>query len=279
MALKVTVAAAVGFCAGVQAAVKKARESARKYGRVAMLGDIVHNEKVVHELTESGIEVVQGLDQIAQSTPVLFRSHGTPQSIWDAAKEKGLTIIDATCPLVRQIHTEARTLAEEGRQVIIIGDQNHEEVEGIASQVKAPIIISNPESAEKLPLMKKIGIVSQSTQTMENVAAIVAVLSTKCSDLRFINTICTPTRQRQEQIRELALKNDVMLVVGSNNSANTRRLVEIAKKLNAETYHIEDADQINPIWFISKVSVGIAAGASTPAEVVEAVVKKISEFA
>lgn len=279
MALKITVAGAVGFCAGVQAAVKKARESARKYGRVAMLGDIVHNEKVVSELSQLGVEVVKNLDQIDPSVPVLFRSHGTPANIWTDARHRGLTIIDATCPLVRQIHSEALMLAAEGRQLIIIGDKNHEEVEGIASQVDNPIIVSTPQEAEDLPLLKKVGVVAQSTQMMENVSAIVSVLATKVADLRFINTICRPTRQRQQQIRELALNNDVMLVVGSKNSANTRRLAEIARKLNAETHHIEDAGQVDSTWFKDKTSVGIAAGASTPVEVVEEVVKKITKFA
>jgi 4-hydroxy-3-methylbut-2-enyl diphosphate reductase len=126
--------------------------------------------------------------------------------------------------------------------------------------------------------MKKIGVVAQSTQMIENVSAIVAILAAKTDDLRFMNTICRPTRQRQEQIRELALTNDVMLVVGSKNSANTRRLAEIAKKLNTNTYHIENAEQINPDWFINKTSVGVATGASTPVEVVEEVVKKITNF-
>jgi 4-hydroxy-3-methylbut-2-enyl diphosphate reductase len=278
MALKVTVSAAAGFCAGVQAAVKKAQEAAHQYGRVLMLGDIVHNEQVVSELSEMGVKVVENLDQIDQSTPVLFRSHGTPPAVWEAAQARGLIIIDATCPLVRQIHAEVRMLAAEGRRIIIIGDQNHEEVEGIASQVADPLIVSDPEAARQLPLMKKIGIVAQSTQTMENVAAIVAVLSTKGSDLRFINTICKPTRMRQEQIRDLARNNDVMLVVGSRKSANTRRLHEIAKRLNATTYLIEKAGDVQPEWFIGKTSVGVATGASTPLELVDAVVKKVGEY-
>jgi len=279
MALKVTVSAAVGFCAGVQAAVKKAQEAAHQYGRVLMLGDIVHNEQVVSELSEMGVKVVENLDQIDNKTPVLFRSHGTPPSVWEAAREKGLSIIDATCPLVRQIHTEVKMLAAEGRRIIIIGDPNHDEVDGIASQVTDPVIVSDPESAEQLPLMKKIGVVAQSTQTMENVAAVVAVLSSKCHDLRFINTICKPTRQRQEQIRELARNNDVMLVVGSRKSANTRRLYEIAARLNSATYLIENAGNILPEWFAGKTSVGIATGASTPPAVVDAVVKKVSKIA
>jgi len=243
-----------------------------------MLGDIVHNEKVVRELSKLGVEVVPNLDQIEPSVPVLFRSHGTPVPVWARARQRGLTVVDATCPLVRQIHEEARMLAAEGRKIIIIGDKNHEEVEGIASQVENPLIVSTVQEAEKLPLLKKVGVVAQSTQIMENVSAIINVLTTKVADLRFINTICRPTRQRQEQIRELALKNDVMLVVGSKNSANTRRLAEIAKKLNTETYHIEDAMQVDPNWFTGRTSVGIAAGASTPVEVVEEVVKKITKF-
>lgn len=155
MALKVTVSAGVGFCAGVQAAVNKARESARKYGRVAMLGDIVHNEKVVCELSAIGVHVISNLDEVDQAMPLLFRSHGTPLNVWEEARQRGLTIIDATCPLVRQIHTEAKMLADEGRQLIIIGDKNHEEVEGIASQVNGAIVVSGPGDAQQLPILKK----------------------------------------------------------------------------------------------------------------------------
>jgi 4-hydroxy-3-methylbut-2-enyl diphosphate reductase len=278
MALKITVSKTVGFCAGVQTAVKKAKESARIYGHVAMLGDIVHNEKVVDELNKLGVEVVKNIDQIDISTPVLFRSHGTPAQIWQAAQAKGLTIIDATCPLVREIHQEARMLAAEGRRVIIIGDRQHDEVEGIASQVEDPIIVANQEEAERLSPIKKVGVVVQSTQNSENVAAIVAILSAKVEDLHFVNTICRPTRQRQEQIRELARQNDVILVVGSKNSANTRRLFEIAKKLNKATYLVADTGDIQKRWFAGKKTVGVATGASTPEQTMTAVVKKISQY-
>ncbi|MFH1214088.1 MAG: 4-hydroxy-3-methylbut-2-enyl diphosphate reductase [Candidatus Neomarinimicrobiota bacterium] len=279
MALKVTVSAGVGFCAGVQAAVNKARESARKYGRVAMLGDIVHNEKVVCELSAIGVHVISNLDEVDQAMPLLFRSHGTPLNVWEEARQRGLTIIDATCPLVRQIHTEAKMLADEGRQLIIIGDKNHEEVEGIASQVNGAIVVSGPGDAQQLPILKKIGVVAQSTQLIENVTAVIAILSAKTEDLRFINTICRPTRQRQEQIRELARNNDVMIVVGSRKSANTKRLVQIAEVLNKNTYLVDSASEIQSVWFEGKTTVGVSAGASTPIEVVEAVVKKIGNIA
>jgi 4-hydroxy-3-methylbut-2-enyl diphosphate reductase len=240
-----------------------------------MLGDIVHNEKVVDELNKLGVEVVKNIDQIDISTPVLFRSHGTPAQIWQAAQAKGLTIIDATCPLVREIHQEARMLAAEGRRVIIIGDRQHDEVEGIASQVEDPIIVANQEEAERLSPIKKVGVVVQSTQNSENVAAIVAILSAKVEDLHFVNTICRPTRQRQEQIRELARQNDVILVVGSKNSANTRRLFEIAKKLNKATYLVADTGDIRNDGLRAKKTVGVATGASTRNKPLTAVVKKI----
>ncbi|SVE00541.1 uncharacterized protein METZ01_LOCUS453395, partial [marine metagenome] len=179
-----------------------AHTTAKKYGNVYMLGDIVHNENVVKNLKKAGIKVVQLLEEVPKDKPVLFRAHGTANQVWQKAKERNIKIIDATCPLVQEIHDEVFKLEEEGRRIIIIGDHGHDEVVGIASQVVNPIVIENPGEAKEIKKIKKAGIVSQSTQTIENVQEIINILMTKIFDLRFVNTICFPTKRNQNQIKE-----------------------------------------------------------------------------
>ena len=276
MIRKITIAKDVGFCSGVKGAIQKAKEAASRYNKVVMLGDIVHNERVVKELEKSGAVVIDNIDKIDKSTPILFRSHGTKVEIWEKARQKGLTIIDATCPLVLEIHKSAIMMEKEGRKVIIIGDHGHDEVEAIASQVKEPIVISNPREAKELKKIKKAGAVIQSTQLIDDVSEIISILSYKIEDLRFINTICSPTRKRQEQVKELARTHDVMIIVGSFTSANTKRLTQISKRINIHTYQIQGVEGLDSKWFNTVSSVGISAGASTPEFIVKEVAKKIA---
>jgi|TARA_Y100000031_G_scaffold63782_1_gene71627 4-hydroxy-3-methylbut-2-enyl diphosphate reductase len=270
--MKVFVAKDAGYCFGVRDAVNLAFKTTEKYGNVYMLGDIVHNESVVNDLNKAGTKVVQSLDEIPQNDPVLFRAHGSATKVWKNAKDKNMNIIDATCPLVREIHDEVSKLEKEGRRIIIIGDHGHDEVVGIASQVKDPIVIENPGEAIKLRKMKKAGIVSQSTQTIENVQEIINILMTKVFDLRFVNTICFPTKRNQNQIKELADLCDVMLIIGSFTSANSKRLAQLSKVRNSNSHQITCAKDIDLDWFTNAESVGISAGASTPDNLIEEVV-------
>ncbi len=242
-----------------------------------MLGDIVHNERVVRELAGTGVRVVDSLDDVKDG-PVLFRAHGTPVEIWEKARERDLHIIDATCPLVHEIHEEVREMEQEGRQIYIIGDKGHDEVVGIMSQVKKPILISTPEEARALRKKKRGGVVSQSTQMVENVQEIISILMMKIKDLRFVNTICHPTRQNQTELKELATANEVMIVIGSFTSANTKRLTSIATTLNENSHQVEGAGDLNPEWFKDIRSVGVHAGASTPDNTIEEVLDRIKTF-
>jgi 4-hydroxy-3-methylbut-2-enyl diphosphate reductase len=276
--LTITVAQNAGFCFGVKRAMDLARKAVVGHQKVVMLGDIVHNESVVADLEKAGVIVFNDIDKVPSGMPVLFRSHGTPLDIWQKAAERSLTIIDATCPLVKEIHKAAKMLEEDDRAVIIIGDKGHDEVKGIASQIYDPIILSNTDDAMQLRTIRRAGVVLQSTQFMDNVNAIVNILITKVQDLRIINTICQPTRERQKQLKDLAVQNDVMIVVGSFSSANTKRLVSIAKRLNPRSYQVQGPTDVDFEWFKNATTIGISAGASTPAEIVMAVVKKINEF-
>ena len=198
--------------------------------------------------------------------------------MWDKAKNKNLNIIDATCPLVIEIHDEIKKLEAEGRRTIIIGDHGHDEVVGIAAQVENPIILANVEEAKALRKMKKAGVVSQSTQMIENVQEIINVLVEKVFDLRFVNTICFPTRRNHEQIKELATKCEVMIVIGSFTSANSKRLTQLALERNKRSYQLTNADDLEKSWFENCETVGISAGASTPDDIIKGVVEKIKEI-
>ena len=276
--MKITIAKDAGYCFGVRDAVNLAYDTAQNHGEVYMLGTIVHNEKVVEDLSKAGTQVVDSLNEVPKEKPILFRAHGTAPNIWDEANNKKMNIIDATCPLVIEIHEEIKQLAAERRKIIIIGDHGHDEVVGIAAQVKNPIIISNAEEANSLRKMKKAGVVSQSTQMIENVQKIVNILMQKVYDLRFVNTICFPTRRNHEQIKQLATQCEVMIVIGSFTSANSKRLTQLALERNKRSYQVTNANDLEVSWFENCKTVGISAGASTPDDIINDVVKRIKEI-
>ena len=276
--MKILLAKDAGYCFGVRDAVNLAYDTAKDHGEVYMLGTIVHNEKVVEDLSKSGTKVVDELVEVPSDKPILFRAHGTAPSLWDKANQKKLNIIDATCPLVTEIHDEIKKLEAEGRRTIIIGDHGHDEVVGIAAQVKDPIILANVKEAKALRKMKKAGVVSQSTQMIENVQEIINVLMQKVFDLRFVNTICFPTRRNHEQIKELATQCEVMIIIGSFTSANSKRLTQLALERNKRSYQVTCSVDIEAFWFENCEVVGISAGASTPDDIIRDVVEKIKEI-
>ena len=276
--MKLIIAKDAGYCFGVRDAVNLAYETANQDGDLYMLGHIVHNENVVKDLDDAGAKVIRKLNDVPDGKPIMFRAHGTATTVWGDAQKKDMNIIDATCPLVKEIHDEVIKLEKEGRQIIIIGDHGHDEVIGIASQVKEPIIVSTPDEANQLRKMKKIGVVSQSTQTIENVQDIINILMTKVFDLRFVNTICFPTKRNQQQLKDLSEKCDAIVVIGSFTSANSKRLTQLAEERNDRSYQVTCADDLNPEWFNDSDVVGITAGASTPDNIIEDVTAKIKSF-
>jgi|TARA_B100000678_G_scaffold47235_1_gene36944 4-hydroxy-3-methylbut-2-enyl diphosphate reductase len=273
--MKIFLARDAGYCFGVRDAVNLAYDTAEAHGEVYMLGTIVHNERVIENLSNAGSKVVETLDDVPEDKPILFRAHGTAPELWKKADKKKLNLIDATCPLVTEIHDEIKKLEEEGRRTIIIGDHGHDEVIAIAAQVSNPIIIANVDEAKVLRKMKKAGVVSQSTQMIENVQEIMNVLMEKVFDLRFVNTICFPTRRNHEQIKELAVQCDVMIVIGSFTSANSKRLTQLALERNKRSYQVTTTEELDMSWFNDCETVGISAGASTPDEIINDVVKHI----
>jgi 4-hydroxy-3-methylbut-2-enyl diphosphate reductase len=262
--LKIDRARSAGFCSGVRRALELALKTGRARARVAMLGDIVHNEDVCRTVRESGIRTIRRLAP-ARGTVLILRAHGTPRRIVERAVSLGYTIVDATCPMVRHIHAIARRMETAGRRIIIIGDKRHDEVTGILGQLRRPALVIDSTSAIPAGLrIARAAVVVQSTQRLETALAILEALKKKIPDLVFFNTICRPTRVKQREIQLMPQQNDLMLIIGSRSSANTRRLYEIARSLNPRSYWVCSSRDIKKRWFKDARSVGVTAGASTP---------------
>lgn len=271
-------AKSAGFCFGVKRAINLAFSTAKKKGKVSSLGPIIHNPQVVERLKLSGVQEKESLDEIEEGT-VILRSHGVSPEVMEKVKSRGLEIVDATCPFVMRSQEFVRRLAEEGYFILIVGDRRHPEVQGIMGQAKRKVlVIDSPEGLKGLKRKKRIGVVTQTTQTLANLSEIVAQVLERAQEVRVLNSICSATAQRQSESRELAEKVDCMLVVGGYNSSNTNKLAEICQRVNPHTYHIEEAGELNPSWFEGAKSVGLTGGASTPSWLINEVIKKVREF-
>ncbi|MFH1753113.1 MAG: 4-hydroxy-3-methylbut-2-enyl diphosphate reductase, partial [Candidatus Omnitrophota bacterium] len=243
-------------------------------------GDIVHNDIVVNKITGAGIKKILRLGKGTDKT-LIVRAHGASINTYNAARKRGYNIIDVTCPMVKEIHRIAGRAEKAGFKIAVIGDKDHEEVKGIVGQLKRrPVVISSLSDMPRVTLKRssKIAVVVQSTQNADRVLPIVRALEKIAGEVIFFNTICRPTRQKQEEAKKLALKNDVVVVLGSCKSANTRRLYNIAKAKNGKTYWIESPASIKRSWFKKAKSVGILAGASTPDETIKETVSLLASF-
>lgn len=279
--VSITVARSAGFCTGVKRALRIALDAAQSGDDVRMLGDIVHNEQVVEEIRRAGIRTMRRLGKGAGKA-LLIRAHGASQSVLRRASERRYRIVDATCPMVREIHRLAIQCERRGCRVIVIGDKKHDEVVGIQGQPRRKALVV--ESVAQIPWpairrMKKVAVLVQSTQNEENAVKIVEAIRRRVPDLEFHNTICRPTREKQREARQLPLRNDVMVVIGSRQSANTRRLYEISRSLNTRTHWVQTARELRTVWFKGCGRVGVLAGASTPDHTIRQVVAGIRERA
>lgn len=271
----INLAKSAGFCFGVERAIKIALETVKDNKNVEMLGDIVHNEHVIKAIKKAGIKKIQKLTKGKNKT-LLIRAHGTSTITLDKAKRLGYNIVDATCPMVKEIHRIARTMEEQGYKLIIIGDKKHDEVSGIVGQLNDKTIVIDAQ--KNVPLnnikkLKKACVVVQSTQNIDKVNQIVTVLKRYIKDLKFFNTICRPTRIKQQEIKSMPLENEVMIIIGSKTSANTKRLFEISKSLNPQTYWVQSKHDLKRKWFKGIKAVGITAGASTPDSITKQVIR------
>ena len=276
--MEVNVAKTAGFCFGVKRAVDQVYEQTEKENgkKIYTYGPIIHNEEVVKDLRSRGVEVIHSEKELAALTEgiVIIRSHGVPKRIYDLLEERKLQYVDATCPFVKKIHNIVKKASEEGSHVIIIGNPEHPEVQGIMGWSLLPVtVIQDAEEAEQLslPEEQKICIVSQTTFNYNKFKDLVEIISKKRYDISVLNTICNATKERQTEAKSIAKGVDAMIVIGDKHSSNTQKLFEICKKACNNTYYIQTLDDLDMNQLRSVETVGITAGASTPNKIIEEV--------
>lgn len=278
--MRVNVAKSSGFCFGVRRAIDMSLSLSENKKPVHVLGDIVHNSFVVDKLSEKGIKKVRSIRPAKKGTILIISAHGAATKVFDKAKKCGYKVADATCPKVKAIYSIAKKLEREKNRIIIIGDKGHEEVKGIAGQMETkPLTIESPSDVSHLKLRpsEKYAVITQSTQSIDNIDRIMVELKKMIPDVKLYNTTCRTTTVKQEEIRSLPKENEVVLIVGSSTSANTKRLYQISKTINSRTYWIESARDIQKGWLHNVKSVGIMAGASTPDEIVNEIVENLHQ--
>ncbi|WP_240744131.1 4-hydroxy-3-methylbut-2-enyl diphosphate reductase [Desulfopila sp. IMCC35006] len=280
--IEVYLAAPRGFCAGVERAIETVKLSLDRYGKpVYVLHEIVHNKHVIAQLEESGAVFVENLQDIPPGEVCIFSAHGVSRAIEERARELGLQTVDATCPLVSSVHRMVEKYHVSGYDVIIIGHHGHPEVEGTAGRVTGRVhIVANEREATDVMVadVAKIAYVTQTTLCENDVVGILTILSRRFPDIKGPKSnICFATQNRQNAVKELAEKADLLFVVGSKNSSNSNRLKEVALQCGVEAHLIDDYRDLDPAWLIDKKKIGITAGASAPEELVEGVVGWMKE--
>lgn len=282
--LRVLIAAPRGFCAGVDRAIKIVELALERFGApVYVRHEIVHNRFVVDRLSKLGAMFVDELDEVPDDRPVVFSAHGVPKAVPRAAEERGLTYVDATCPLVSKVHRQAQRLIEEGRHILFIGHAGHPEVIGTFGQVPPTSItlVETVEDAERVsvPDPGNLAFLTQTTLSVDDTAAIVEALKARFSSIRAPRSedICYATSNRQAAVKQIAQECDRMLVIGAPNSSNSLRLAEVAERLGVPARLIERAADIDWDWLGTPSTLGITAGASAPEVLVREVVSALHE--
>ena len=272
---EVILAKSAGFCFGVKRAVDTVYEQTGKKN-VYTFGPIIHNEEVVKDLEKKGVFVIntmEELDDITEGT-VIIRSHGVSSAVYEALQKKGVEIVDATCPFVLKIHNIVKQESANGKQIVIIGNEKHPEVEGIMGWSKTQVhVVDTAEKAQNLQLdpQREVCIVSQTTFNYNKFKELVEIISEKGYNIIIRNTICNATEERQTEAREIAKRVDAMIVVGGSSSSNTRKLYEICKNECKDTYYIQTLNDLDMTSLGKADCIGITAGASTPNKIIEEV--------
>jgi 4-hydroxy-3-methylbut-2-enyl diphosphate reductase len=275
--MDIKVASKAGFCFGVKRAIditfKLAKEGSEG---IYTYGPLIHNPQVVEELNSKGVQTVDDLTSPDIRT-IIIRTHGVSPEVYAETLKMGYNVIDATCPFVKKAQNFSQILKNEGYQVLIIGDRQHPEVQGLIGFAGGDAVVA--EDAAQLPeLKKKVGIIVQTTQPFDTFESIVEQVIGSAREVKIYNTICDFTARRVRETRELAGTVWLMIVVGGKNSSNTNQLVKLSKDVCAKVYHIETAEEIREEWFQGVKSVGITGGASTPHWIIDKVVSKIKEI-
>ena len=302
--MKIIVAKHAGFCFGVKRAIEIAEKTASNNEKTYVYGQLVHNERVMEDLQKKGIEFVERIEDIPESAVTVLRAHGEPGATYEKLRHKGIfgdRLKDATCPLVKLVHDAAIKLKNKGYEVIIFGKKNHPESIGISYFVrgKNTFIVESPKDAFLVAdyLNKnnfgKVAIISQTTMSVSGYKQLIDNINKICNNkfeemhlslkdigknFVFVDTICNPTKQRQSDTEEIAKKADIMIVVGSKNSSNSKELAAKSKEIGAETHFIQNAGQLKKEWINGKENIGVSAGASTPDIIIDEVVSRIREI-
>jgi 4-hydroxy-3-methylbut-2-en-1-yl diphosphate reductase len=279
--MRVVLAQPRGFCAGVERAIEIVERAIEKYGPpIYVRHEIVHNRHVVERLRAKGARFVDDLGEIPPGSVTIFSAHGVSSAVETEAEDRNLSIIDATCPLVSKVHIEGQRYAAQGREIVLIGHHGHPEIEGTMGRVEGKVhLISKAEEVAALEVSNpaKLAYITQTTLSVDDTRAVIEALRARFPSIVGPDTkdICYATQNRQRAARELAQSVDVVLVVGAANSSNSNRLREIAQEQGVPAYLIADADALDPGWLIGAKSVGITAGASAPAELVQELIDRL----
>lgn len=281
--MRITVAGTAGFCFGVNRAVEMAMDAAGNLSDVYMLGQLIHNDAVTARLLGLGVRYVETLDGVPPGASVIVRAHGVPKGTYDDLAARGLRVVDVTCPFVRKIHRIVEEESRAGRLILIMGDPAHPEVIGISGWCRDAVVLKDAGELEKYlaegckDVSKPVSLVAQTTSNRTKWEIFVNNSKKVYTNLKIFDTICNATDERQSECARIASESEVMLVIGDGNSSNTRKLEEVAGANCAKVYRIDGARELNNRWFENVSTVGITAGASTPAWIIKEVVNKMSE--
>ena len=274
-----------GFCAGVTRAIETVEKAIEKFGTpVYVRHEIVHNKFVVESLRKKGAIFVNEVEQIPVGAITIFSAHGVSDKVEEDALNRGLDVIDATCPLVSKVHREAKKYEEEDYEIILIGHRGHPEVEGTSGRVKKPVIlVTNEEDARNIQIQhpEKIAYVSQTTLSVDDTKKIVEILENRFPTLQkglATKDICYATQNRQDAVRDLCKIVDILLVIGAQNTSNSNRLRDLGEESGLNSYLINGAQDIEEKWFANVEKIGLTAGASAPEVLVQEVILKIKEI-
>jgi 4-hydroxy-3-methylbut-2-enyl diphosphate reductase len=279
--MKVISAQPRGFCAGVVRAIEIVERALQKYGPpVYVRHEIVHNKHVVESLKAKGARFVEELSEVPPNSVTIFSAHGVAKSVEDEAADRGLPVLNATCPLVTKVHNQGKRYVDKGRKLILIGHAGHPEVEGTMGQISAPVIlVQNEADVARLELSADtpVAYVTQTTLSVDDTQGIISALQRRFTNIVGPETrdICYATQNRQSAVRELSKLVDVILVVGATNSSNSNRLREIGSEEGVPSYLIADGSELDPQWLTGAATVGITAGASAPEVLVDDVIKSL----
>jgi 4-hydroxy-3-methylbut-2-enyl diphosphate reductase len=283
--VRVVLAQPRGFCAGVERAIEIVERALKKYGPpIYVRHEIVHNRHVVEDLRRRGAVFVDDLDEIPPGAMTIFSAHGVARRVEEVARERGLPVIDATCPLVAKVHAEGRRYAAQDREIVLVGHAGHAEVEGTIGQIPGRVhLVQTVEDVATLApgSPDRMAYVTQTTLSVDDTRHVIAALTSRFPAIvgPDVRDICYATQNRQQAVRDLAAAVDVILVVGSRNSSNSNRLREIGAELGRPSYLIDDAAALRPEWFEGVATVGLTAGASAPETLVQGVIDGLRRFA